>query len=63
MGRKYERKTLRKRDANVIKLALIEVTEKQGYLSERRINYNVPRSTLMDYLKRKREGKLDTYVS
>ena len=35
MGRKYERKTLRKRDANVIKLALIEVTEKQGYLSER----------------------------
>ena len=59
MGRKYHRKTSRERDENAIKLALVDIIEKGVSIRKTSLEHRVPRSTLMDYVKRKKEGKYD----
>ena len=41
-------------------MALVEVTEKGVSIRKASTDYNVPKSTLADYVKRKREGKVDS---
>ena len=65
MGRKYERKTSKERNATAIKMAIEEVEKRGTSIRKAALKFSVPRSTLMGYLDRRKTGnaefKLATY--